>query len=67
MLFRSFAPAEGDFLLRRVQIDHNPDSPTATFILVTPQGAEASSLTSIEVYSFEKEVYTQLAMNTVRL
>ncbi len=48
-------------------IDHNPDSPTATFILVTPQGAEASSLTSIEVYSFEKEVYTQLAMNTVRL
>jgi len=48
-------------------IDHNPDQPTATFIVITPQDDDPSSLTVIGAYTFENEAYTQLGMNTIHL
>jgi len=48
-------------------IDSNPSGPMATFVVITPQKDNASSTTKIEVYNFQNEVYTKMAMNTIRL
>lgn len=48
-------------------IDSNPGGATPTFVIITPQNDDSGSETKVEVYNFEKEVYTQMAMNTVRL
>lgn len=48
-------------------IDHNSLGATATFVIITPQSENPSSLTKVATYNFENEVYTEMAMNTVRL
>jgi UDP-2,3-diacylglucosamine pyrophosphatase LpxH len=48
-------------------IDKNPAGSTATFIIITQQDDDPSSLTKVEAYNFENEIYTQMALNTVRL
>ncbi len=48
-------------------IDHNPSGATATFLVITPQTDDPSSVTKIAAYNFENAVYTEMEMNTVRL
>ncbi len=46
-------------------IDENAS--TANFIVITPQSANSSSQTYIKLYNFEKQVYTKMAVDSLRL
>jgi len=50
-------------------IDHqqNPSLTTMNFVVITPQNADASSQTWVNVYNFEGEVVTRMAVDSVRL
>jgi UDP-2,3-diacylglucosamine pyrophosphatase LpxH len=48
-------------------IDHNPNLTTMNFIVITPQNADASSQTWVNVYNFEGESVTRMAVDSVRL
>jgi UDP-2,3-diacylglucosamine pyrophosphatase LpxH len=50
-------------------IDHqqNPSLTTMNFVVITPQNAHASSQTWVNVYNFEGETVTRMAVDSVRL
>jgi len=47
-------------------IDHNPNKTTMNFVVITPQGNDASSQTFVKLYNFENEVVTKMAENSLR-
>lgn len=47
-------------------IDHNPGRTTMNFVVITPQSADASSLTWVRLYNFENEVVTKMAEDSMR-
>ena len=47
-------------------IDDNPKMTTMHFIVITPQGVDASSQTLVKLYNFEKEVVTKMNENSLR-
>ena len=47
-------------------IDKNPGKTTMNFVVITPQGADASSQTLVKLYNFEKEVVTEMAKDSMR-
>ncbi len=47
-------------------IDHNPHGPTMTFVVITPQNADASSQTYVKLYNLENEVVTKMAEDSLR-
>lgn len=47
-------------------IDDNPNSTTMHFVVITPQGTDASSQTLVKLYNFEKEVVTKMAEDELR-
>lgn len=48
-------------------IDHNPKSPTTTFIVINQQSKKATSQTFVKLYNFENEVITQMAADSLRI
>ncbi|MDD3844394.1 MAG: metallophosphoesterase [Bacteroidales bacterium] len=47
-------------------IDENPKRTTTNFIVITPQGQDASSNTYIKLYNFENERVTLMAQDSLR-
>ncbi len=47
-------------------IDHNPGRTTMNFVVITPQGVDASSQTLVKLYNFENEVVTKMKENSLR-
>jgi UDP-2,3-diacylglucosamine pyrophosphatase LpxH len=48
-------------------IDSNPNRTTMNFVVITPQGTDADSLTEVRLYNFEGEVMTLMAEDSARL
>jgi UDP-2,3-diacylglucosamine pyrophosphatase LpxH len=47
-------------------IDRNPKLTTMNFVVITPQGEEASSQTVVKLYNFENEIVTMMAEESLR-
>jgi len=47
-------------------IDNNPNLTTMHFVVITPQGTEASSQTLVKLYNFENQVVTKMDENSLR-
>lgn len=48
-------------------IDHNTVLPTImSFVVITPQSTEESSLTFVKLYNFENDVVTKMAQDSIR-
>jgi predicted phosphodiesterase len=47
-------------------IDENPKRTTTNFIVITPQGEDASSNTYVKLYNFENERVTLMAQDSLR-
>jgi len=48
-------------------IDHNTVAPTTmSFVVITPQNANASSQTYVKLYNFQNEVITAMAQDSIR-
>lgn len=47
-------------------IDHNPNSTTTHFVVITPQKSDPSSQTYVRLYHFENEVVTKMAEDSLR-
>ena len=47
-------------------IDHNPNRTTTNFIVITPQGKDASSNTFVRLYNFENENVTLMTQDSLR-
>jgi len=47
-------------------IDNNPNQTTMNFVVITPQGSDASSQTLVKLYNFENQVVTLMAQDGVR-
>jgi UDP-2,3-diacylglucosamine pyrophosphatase LpxH len=47
-------------------IDNNPNLTTMHFVVITPQGASATSQTLVKLYNFENQVVTKMDENSLR-
>jgi len=47
-------------------IDRNPDNTTMNFVVISPQGSEPSSQTTVELYNFQGEVVNKMAEDSLR-
>jgi UDP-2,3-diacylglucosamine pyrophosphatase LpxH len=47
-------------------IDRNPKLTTMNFIIITPQGVDATSQTMVTLYNFENEVITKMSEESLR-
>lgn len=47
-------------------IDHNPNSTTMHFVVITPQNSDASSQTYVRLYNYENEVVTKMREDFLR-
>lgn len=48
-------------------IDHNPSGSTMNFVVITPQGLDTDSLTTVKLYRMNDGVMEELAADSVRL
>ncbi len=48
-------------------IDNNPNQTTMNFVVITPQGTDADSLTEVGLYNFEGEVMALMAEDSARV
>lgn len=48
-------------------IDHNPNGPTTTFLVITPQNKKATSQTFVKLYNFEAQTITEMAKDSLRI
>jgi hypothetical protein len=48
-------------------IDHNPSGSTMNFVVITPQGPDTDSLTTVKLYRMNDGVMEELAADSVRL
>lgn len=47
-------------------IDRNPGNTTMNFVVISPQGADQSSQTTVELYNFQGEVLNKMAEESLR-
>jgi UDP-2,3-diacylglucosamine pyrophosphatase LpxH len=48
-------------------IDHNPNGSTMNFVVITPQGSDADSLTVVKLYRMNNAAMEELAADSIRL
>jgi hypothetical protein len=47
-------------------IDNNPNNSTMNFVVITPQGAAATSETLVKLYNYKNQVVTKMDENSLR-
>ena len=47
-------------------IDKNPNLTTMSFVVITPQSTNTTSQTYVKIYNFQNEVFTKMAVDSLR-